>query len=83
MGAKLTLRIVSPKGVLFDGEVTHATFPGSVAPFAVFPSHAPIITSLTEGEIKYHTGAAAENRIAVTGGFVKVNKNKITACVEV
>jgi F-type H+-transporting ATPase subunit epsilon len=48
----------------------------------VLKDHAPIISSLVEGDLVY-TSDNAEGRIAIRAGFVEVNHNRITVCAEV
>lgn len=81
MSQFLKLDIVSPEKQLFSGEVEGATFPGDKGRFTVLYNHAPIISTLGEGNIRWMQ-QGKENSIAISGGFVEVENNKITACVE-
>lgn len=67
--------------MLFNGEVTSVTLPGTKGPFTVLKNHAPIISSLTEGEIKYVVDKKF-SKIEVNSGFVEVKKNIVTVCLE-
>lgn len=78
---KLKLHIISPKGVLFDGEVSKAYFPGEKSPFAVFPMHAPMISVLEKGEVRYVVKEGGEKSIKIYGGFVEIKDDNIVACV--
>jgi F-type H+-transporting ATPase subunit epsilon len=78
----LKIQIVSPKGTLYEGDLLYAVFPGVAGEFAVYPDHAPIISSLKKGAIRCVVGEKNEEAIEVEGGFVEVNENKITVCVE-
>lgn len=77
----LKLHIISPSGEIFNGEVEHATFPGEVGTFAVFPLHAPLISALSAGEIRYYP-VGEEKLLEIQGGFVEVKDDFITVCVE-
>jgi F-type H+-transporting ATPase subunit epsilon len=79
---KLFLQLISPTGMLFSGEVFSVSLPGEKGAFAVFPMHAPIISNLTKGYVKYHTGDKEEQKVAVASGFAEVNDNRVTVCVE-
>ena len=48
----------------------------------VLRNHAPVISSLTEGELVYMS-ENKEERIHILAGFVEVNDNRITVCAEV
>lgn len=82
MNSKLYLQLISPAGIIFRGEVFSVTLPGEEGSFAVFPRHAPIISNLTRGVVKYHTGEKEEQRVAVRSGFAEVSDNRVTVCVE-
>lgn len=77
----IRLEIYTPDGVLFNGEITSVTLPGTKAPFTVLNNHAPIISSLTEGEIKYVVKKKV-SKIDVKSGFVEVKNNIVTVCLE-
>lgn len=76
------LRIVSPSGVLYEGEILHASFPGEIGSFAVYPHHAPIISTLKKGTITYYETEKNKEAVDIRSGFVEVSNNQITACVE-
>ena len=69
----IVLKIFSPEGMLVDAKVSGVEFPGTQGRFTVLRNHAPIISSLEEGK----------KSLSVTSGFVKVNANEVSACVEI
>ncbi len=80
----LHLTIISPAESLYDGDVVSVKLPGTVAPFTVLDMHAPIISSLTAGDIVFvpaGEGEEKESSIAVEGGFAEVSGNVVTVCV--
>lgn len=78
----LKLRIVSPESVVFDGMVESVLVPGAIGQFEILKDHAPIISALTSGVVEYATGDG-KKQLAITGGFVEVQKNVVSLCVEV
>lgn len=78
----MRLRIISPRGALFEGEVQRVLLPGEKAPFVVLRSHAPLISSLTAGTIAYTTPLGEVEEITVEGGFVEIKNNTIVVCTE-
>lgn len=83
MAAKLmTLEIISPEKREFLGDVSQAKFPGGQSPFTILPGHAPLISSLVAGVISWRSDDG-DMQLQVSGGFVEVVNDKITACVEV
>ena len=77
----LKLEIYTPSGVLFNGEVTSVTLPGTKGIFTVMYNHGAIISSLTEGKIKYLIDKEIYI-IEVVGGFAEVKNNVVTVCLE-
>lgn len=77
----LYLEIITPDKQVFQGEVTSATFPGSLGTFQVLQDHAPIISSLAKGPLVYEDAEGTHN-MEIDGGVVEVLKNKITVLAE-
>ncbi len=73
----LQLRIVSPERIEFTGEVESVKVPGAQGNFEILTDHAPIISILTKGVVEYDG-----QLLAILGGFVEVQKNKVSLCVE-
>ena len=77
----MKLEIISAHEVTFTGEVSSVTLPGQLGSFTVLKDHAPLISVLVKGEIKY-TGQDEEiHRIEIEGGLADVNDNVISVCV--
>ncbi len=77
----LQLRIVSPEKIEFDGAVESVLVPGTMGQFEILTGHAPIISSLGEGQVVY-TAPDGKHTIDICGGFVEVQKNKVSLCIE-
>lgn len=75
--ARLQVDIVTAEGRIFTGETDTVTAPGSDGQLTILPSHAPLITSLDDGDLKY-TDNGEEHHIALLGGFMEVNSNRVT-----
>ncbi len=78
----MILDILTPGGSILDAVQVDAVFlPGTLGEFEVLPHHAPIISSLGSGNIRYRSGGA-ETAVKITSGFVIVKNDHIEACVE-
>ncbi len=75
--ARLQVDIVTAEGRIFSGETDTVTAPSSDGQLTILPSHAPLITSLDNGDLKYLDGGE-EHHIALLGGFMEVNSNRVT-----
>ena len=49
----MLLEILTPEHNLYKGEVTHVELPGSNGSFGVLDNHAPLVSGLDEGEVKF------------------------------
>ena len=78
----LSLKIVSPERVEFEGEVESVLVPGTIGQFEILVNHAPIISSLEKGTVTYTLSGNKKQSLDVTGGFVEVQKNQVSVCVE-
>ena len=78
----LQLRIVSPEKVEYNGAVESVLVPGTAGQFEILNDHAPIISTLQKGTVEYET---KEGKISlnILGGFVEVQKNVVSLCVEI
>lgn len=68
------LEIITPEVKLFEGEVSSVTFPGQSGSFQVLKDHAPVISMLSEGDIKMRL-ADATRTIDPQSGRVVLDKS--------
>lgn len=78
----LQLKIVSPEKVEYDGAVESILVPGTAGQFEILNDHAPIISTLQKGVVEY---VSQEGKVSlnILGGFVEVQKNVVSLCVEI
>ncbi len=77
----MTLEILSAEEKIFSGEVDSIIFPGSDGQFQVLNNHAPLISTLVSGEIKYSANSN-NSSVKIKGGIVEILENKINALIE-
>ena len=77
----LQLRIVSPEKIEFDGVIESIIVPGTMGQFEILNDHAPIISTLQKGTVEYTT-TEGKTSLEIQGGFVEVQKNVVSLCVE-
>jgi F-type H+-transporting ATPase subunit epsilon len=82
MAKTISLKIVTPRRVVFDGNVEHFTAPGVVGPFQVLYNHAPIVAALQPGVFKYRTSEGREEKLIVSGGFLELHNNAATVLAD-
>ncbi len=81
MAHELTLEIVTPTKVLYEGKIDEVTAPGIEGEFGVLPGHTPFLTFLATGELSYKVDGK-ERFVAVDGGFIEVTPTRVIAIVD-
>ncbi|GHT74271.1 hypothetical protein AGMMS50262_06910 [Bacteroidia bacterium] len=77
----MTLDIISPEKIIYAGKADSVTLPGLLGEFTILDRHAPIISALGEGTLRY-SHESKETSLPVRGGFVEAKRNIVTVCVE-
>lgn len=78
----MTLKIISAQEIVFEGEVTSVTLPGTVGAFTVLQNHASLISTLSAGKIVYKPADATEPVVTeISGGIVDVDNNIVSVCL--
>ena len=81
MDIELTLRVLTPEGSVFEGPVAAVYLPGTAGRFEVLPGHAPIITTLSAGELRWRN-VSGEQSLSVNSGALCLKENILTICAE-
>lgn len=78
----LTLKVLTPEGTAYEGKVQAVFLPGAECPFEVLADHAPIISTLSAGKLRYRVDGE-ETAIAIRSGVVRVLDNEIMVCADI
>ena len=73
----MILEIITPEKELFNGEVDSVKFPGTNGEFEILNNHAPIISTLSKGEIRVITNKQNIEKFNINGGVIEMQKNKV------
>ncbi len=82
MSEPISVRIITPEEVLYEGHAAFLRIPGLEGEFGVFPGHQPMMTVVKTGELKIiedHT----EHYLFVSGGFVEVTPDAVVVLADV
>ena len=85
------LEIVTPEAVILTSEVESVTVPGTNGEFQMLDNHAPIVSTLDKGKVKFNGDASIKEDVrklfrkdedgkwtfAVDGGVVEMKDNKV------
>lgn len=77
----IKLSIVTPNGMIFDGDVKTVTLPGKEGEFGVLPGHSSLVSSLTVGVIVIERENSTD-AIAINWGHVKVSETSVDVLVD-
>ena len=77
----ISLVILTPEKMLLEKQVSSVSLPGTKGRFMVLKDHAPLISSLGEGEVRYDSSEGGGS-LYVRSGFVEIIRNKVTVCAE-
>ncbi len=81
--AGLRFELVTPEKLVLSEDVHMVVVPGVEGEFGVMAGHAPVMTTLRDGELKlYRTAGAAPDAIRVAGGFAEVGDKGLTILAE-
>ncbi len=75
----LTVSVISPERVLFEGQATGIVAPGHDGELGILPGHAPLMTVLGNGVLRLE---GASQQFQVHGGFLQVVDNVVRVVTE-
>lgn len=78
----MQLEIITPDQKIFTGEVKLVKVPGSKGSFEILKNHAPIISTLEQGEIKVINMQDRITNYEISGGVIEVKQNNIIILAE-
>lgn len=77
----MKLTVISPEKLILETQTDFVELPGTLGRFVILASHAPLVSSLTEGVVRYRVDGKDET-VGILSGFVEVKNDVITVCVE-
>jgi F-type H+-transporting ATPase subunit epsilon len=92
----MKLEIITPEASLFKGEATSVSLPGLDGVFQVLNNHAPIISSLKNGEVIFELNGNESDAVmsdllirvgskvhaSIKGGVAELNNNRLIILAE-
>jgi F-type H+-transporting ATPase subunit epsilon len=72
----LNLQVVTAERIIINEDVDSLVAPGADGELGILPRHAPLLSGLKPGELRYRRGGE-ENFLALGGGFIEVLNNKV------
>ena len=79
----LHFELVTPERLIRSEDVHMVVVPGTEGDFGVLEGHAPVMSTIRNGELAvYRTQGGEPERIALEGGFAEVNERGLTVLAE-
>ena len=79
----MQLSIVTPEKELFNDNISLIQLPGIDGSFEILENHAPIISSLSQGQIKVIDQNKKSHLFDIAGGVIECSENTVIVLVEV
>ncbi len=76
--AQIRCEVVTAERTVFEDNVDMVVAPGIQGQLGILPHHAPLMTSLTYGELILHREGQEDEFIAIGGGFMEVGPEHVT-----
>ena len=82
MANTIHVDIVSAEGQIFSGEASMVFVPGSQGELGIAPRHAPLLTTLSAGEVRVQTEGQEEQSFYVGGGALEIQPHLVTVLAD-
>ena len=76
--SNLTLKVVSPEGILLEMEASSVQFPGDDGLFGILPRHAAMTSLTTSGLLRAKANQGETMEMIIHDGFAQVADNVVT-----
>ena len=77
MAASFELEVATPEKLVIQVACTEAQIPGTDGELGILPGHAPLLSTLTSGALRYKTTDGREVVLAIHGGWVEVQQTLV------
>lgn len=70
------------KKIVSDVELEEITLPANAGELNILPGHAPLMTTLSSGTLKYKLKNGQTDVLAVSGGYCQISSDGVTVIAE-
>lgn len=78
----MNLVVLTPEKEVYSGVINSVKVPGTSGQFEVLNGHAPIVSSLAEGEVRILDENGEKQTFNISGGFIEVLNNEVALLVQ-
>lgn len=77
----MNLIVITPEKELYNGPAKSVKVPGTTGHFEVLAGHAPLVSSLKEGNVRVIKQNDDQENFPISGGFIEVLRNEVSVLV--
>jgi len=77
----IDFKLITPEKLILQGKAESIICPGTLGELGFLPSHAPLLTTLSNGKLRIKQ-EKEQKEFEIEGGFCEVLPDKITILVE-
>ena len=77
-GKRIDVRVLTTQGLAVSDEAVSVRVPGKVGSFGVLHNHAPLVSTLSPGVLRWRHADGTERFFAIGEGIAEVAHNKVT-----
>ncbi|NJN33385.1 MAG: ATP synthase F1 subunit epsilon [Saprospiraceae bacterium] len=78
----MNITVLTPDREIFKGEINSVKVPGTGGQFQVLKNHAPVVSSLSKGEITIAKTDGGKLKFGIEKGFIEVLNNEVSLLVQ-
>ena len=78
----MILVALTPEKEIFNGNIQSVKVPGTNGQFEVLNGHAPIVASLSEGEVRIIDENGERTSFNISKGFIEVLDNEVSVLIQ-
>lgn len=79
----ITLRVLTREGLAVEDEAVSVVAPGELGYLGILRNHAPLVTTLGRGRLRWRRPDGASKSLQVDSGFLEVVQNHVTVLTSV
>ena len=77
----MNISVLTPDKEIYQGECTSIKVPGVGGQFEVLNNHAPVVSALSEGEVRI-AKSGGDLKFMIERGFIEVLNNEVSLLVQ-
>jgi F-type H+-transporting ATPase subunit epsilon len=78
----MNITILTPDREVFKGEINSVKVPGTDGQFQILKNHAPVVSSLSKGEVTITKTEGGKMKFTIEKGFIEVLNNEVSLLVQ-